>query len=163
MDSKFIRTHQCSLERSHVALTEINSELRSRPSPSLTKTDSYRSISHKKLQKQNDEDFSIQLLYGWLYLSYIYRRNCCPTHILKLTHQTGFYLSIIPPRNISDKFTIIQDLCRFLQPGLISSTIFCKKLEFPTANHNRYIKLHWAQFPVIGNTYLELNRLKNPL
>ena len=32
----------------------------------LTKTDSYRSISHKKLQKQNNEDFSIQLLYAWL-------------------------------------------------------------------------------------------------
>ena len=81
MDPKFVRTHQCSLERSHVALTEINPELRSRPSPSSTKTDSYRSISHKKLQKQNDEDFSIQLLYAWLYLPYIYRRNSCPTHI----------------------------------------------------------------------------------
>ena len=67
--------------------------------------------------------------------------------------------SIIPPRNISDKFTIIWDLCRFLQPGLISSTIFCKKLDFPTANHNRYKKLHWAQFPMI---HLELKLLKNP-
>ena len=35
----------------------------------LTKTDSYRSISHKKLQKQNNEDFSIQLLYAWLHLT----------------------------------------------------------------------------------------------
>ena len=26
MDSKFIKSHQCSLERSHVALTEINPE-----------------------------------------------------------------------------------------------------------------------------------------
>ena len=46
---------------------------------------------------------------------------------------------IIPPRNISDKFTIIWDFCRFLQSGLISSMIFCKKLGFPTVNHNRYI------------------------
>ena len=29
--------------------------------------------------------------------------------------------------------------CRFLLPGLISSTIFCKKLDFPTASHKRYI------------------------
>ena len=93
----------------------------------------------------------------------IYRRNSCPNLFFKLTHQTGWTLSSIPPRNISDKFTITWDLCRFLQPGLISSTIFCKKLDFPTANHNRYIKLHWAQFPMIGNTYLELKLLKNPL
>ena len=47
------------------------------------------------------------------------------------------YFSSIPTRNISDKFTIIKDLCRFLQPGLISSA-FLKKLDFPTANHKRY-------------------------
>ena len=79
-------------------------------------------------------------------LPYIYRRNSCPNHTPDRA------LSTIPPRNISDKFTITWDLCRFLQPGLISSTIFCKKLDFPTVNHNRYIKLHWAQFPMIGNT-----------
>ena len=59
-----------------------------------------------------------------------------------------------------DKFTIIRDLSRFLQPGLISSSIFCKKLDFPTANHNRYIRLHWIQFPMIGNIYLELKLLR---
>ena len=64
-------------------------------------------------------------------LPHIYRRNSCPTHIFKPTHQTGLQASSIQPRNISDKFTIIWDLCRFLQPGLISSTIFCKKLDFP--------------------------------
>ena len=57
------------MERSHVALTEINPKFWSRPSPFLTKTDFYRSISHKKLQKQNNEDFSIQLLYAWLILT----------------------------------------------------------------------------------------------
>ena len=35
----------------------------------MTKIDFYRSISHKKLQKQNNEDFSIQLLYAWLILT----------------------------------------------------------------------------------------------
>ena len=36
--------------------------------------------------------------------------------------------------------------------GLIPCSIFCNKLDFPTANHNKYIKLHWAQFSMIGNT-----------
>ena len=50
-------------------LTEINAEFWSRPSPFLTKTDSYSSTSHKSLQKQNNEDFFIQLLYAWLHLT----------------------------------------------------------------------------------------------
>ena len=86
---------------------------------------------------------------------HIYRRNPYTTHIFKPTHQTGLTpdTSIVPPRNISERFTIIWDLSRFLQPGLISSTIFCKKLYFPTVNHNTgYIKLHWTQFPNTGNT-----------
>ena len=33
MDSKFIKSHQCSQERSHVVLIEINPEFGSRPSP----------------------------------------------------------------------------------------------------------------------------------
>ena len=32
----------------------------------------------------------------------------------------------IPSRNISDKFTINRDLCRYLQPGLISSMAYCQ-------------------------------------
>ena len=64
MDSKFIKSHQCSLERS-----EINPKVWSRPCPFSTKTDSYRPPSHKNLQKQNNEDFSIQLLYAWLHLT----------------------------------------------------------------------------------------------
>ena len=69
MNSKFTKSHQCSLEKSHAVLTEINPEFWSRPSPFLTKTDSYRSTSHKNLQKQNNEDFFIQLLYAWLHLT----------------------------------------------------------------------------------------------
>ena len=71
------------------------------------------------------------------------------------------YFYRVPLRNISDKFTIIKDLCRFLQPGLISSTTLCKKIDFPTANHKKYINLLSDWFPVIGNTYLELKLLKN--
>ena len=86
-------------------------------------------------------------LFSYFMLGYISSITTSLPHI---------YRRIIPPRNILDKFSIIWDLCGFLQVGLISSTIFCKKLHFPTVNHNRYIKLHWAQFPMIGNTYLEL-------
>ena len=64
MDSKLIKSNKCYLERSHEALTEINPEFWSRPSPYSTKTDSYTSTSQKKLQKQNNKDFSIQLLYA---------------------------------------------------------------------------------------------------
>ena len=135
-----------------------------RPSPFSTKTDSYRFTNHRNLQKQSNEDFFIQLLYAWLHLT----NNIPPPYIKKkflsnpyiYTHTPDWTLSIIPPSNISDKFTITWNICRFLQPGLVSSRIFCKKLDFHTANHNRYIKLHWAHFPIIGNTYLEL---KNPL
>ena len=69
MNSKFIKPYQCSLERSHVALTENNPKFGTRPSPFLIKTDSYRSNSHKNLQKQNNEGFFKQLLYAWTHLA----------------------------------------------------------------------------------------------
>ena len=105
IDSKFIKSHQCSLERSHAVLTEINSEFWSRPSPFLTKTGSYRFTSHKNLQKQNNEYlFFNQLLYAWLHLTnsnfpplYLYiRRNSFPNDIFKPTHQTRLYESSHP-------------------------------------------------------------------
>ena len=36
---------------------------------------------------------------------------------------------------ICNKFNIVRYLCRFLQPGLIFSATFDKKLGFPTPNH----------------------------
>ena len=88
------------------------------------------------------------------------------------------YFYCIPPRNISDKFTIFKDLFRFLQPSLVFSTLFDKKLGFPTTNHkitykqittNHKItykqityKLSMDLIPIIGRTYLELELLKNP-
>ena len=79
MDSKFIKSHQCSLEKSHVVLTEINPEFCSRPGPFSTNTDSERSTSHTNLQKQNNEDFFIQLLYAWLHLNSSNFRSCFRT------------------------------------------------------------------------------------
>ena len=145
-------------------LTEINPEFWSRPTRQKQILTGLLVTKIYKNRTMKISLFNYSML-GYISpittsLPHIYRRNSCPTHIFKpTTHQTS---SIIPPRNISDKFTIIWDLCRFLQPGLISSMIFCKKLDFPTVNHNRYIKLHWAQFPMIGNTYLELKLPKNP-
>ena len=68
-------------------------------------------------------------------LPHIYRRNSCLTHILKPTLRLYFKHHPNQEFSESDKFTIIWDLCRFLQPGLISSTIFCKKLDFLSVKH----------------------------
>ena len=59
------------------------------------------------------------------------------------------------------KITIIRDRFRFLQPPLLEYFIKIL-LDFPTANHTRYLNLLWTQLSVIGNTYLELKLLKNP-
>ena len=59
------------------------------------------------------------------------------------------------------KFTIIRDRFRFLEPPLLQYFIRIL-LDFPTANYTRHLNLLWAQFPVTGNTYLELKLLKNP-
>ena len=64
-------------------------------------------------------------------LPYIYSRNSCPTHILKPIHQTWPQASSHPGIFQTNLPLIIWDLCRFLQQGPISSTIFCKKLDFP--------------------------------
>ena len=72
MNSKFTKSHQWSLEKSKAVLTENNPEFGSKPSLFLTKTDSYRSTSHKNLQTQNNEDILIQLLYAWLHLTNSY-------------------------------------------------------------------------------------------
>ena len=69
MNPKVIKSDQCSLEGSHAVLIEIDAEFGSRPSPVQTKTDPYTYASHKDLQKQNDEDLFIQLLYDWLHLT----------------------------------------------------------------------------------------------
>ena len=113
----------------------------------------------QKLQKQNNEDFFIQLLYPWLHRtnnnippSYlVQRRNSCPTHIFKSRHQIDCKHHPTP-EYFRQIYHYLGPFCRFLLPCLISCTIFCKKLVFSTVNRKRYLKLHWAQFPMIGNT-----------
>ena len=107
----------------------------------------FRSNRHERLQKQNNEDLFIQLLNVCLYFT----NNNFPTltsieeilgqHILLNAHtkldcsSDNLYFYCIPSRNISDKFTIIRDLCGFRQLGPI--TPFDAKIGFPTANHKR--------------------------
>ena len=50
------------------------------------------------------------------------------------------YFYCLPPPNISGKFSTIRDICRFLQPGLISSETFREKLDLPNVNHNNINK-----------------------
>ena len=63
------------------------------------------------------------------------------------------YFYGIPPKNISDKFTTIRDICKFLQPGFISSTSFEEKLNLSTANHNRIYK---SIIELIPNDWIHL-------
>ena len=115
--------------------------------------------------EQNNEDFFTQLQYAWLHLTN--NNSPAPISIEEIFDQPIFSNPHTrlefkhPTQFISDKFTITRDLCRFLQPGLISSTIFRKKLDFPAVNHKRYINLLWDQFPIIGKTHSELKLLKN--
>ena len=90
MNLKVIKSHECSLQRSHAVLIEINSEFWSRHSLFWIKTDPYRSTSHKSLQKQNSENFFIQLLYAWLYLTNNnFRAPTSIEELLQPTHMTG--------------------------------------------------------------------------
>ena len=112
-----------------------------------------RSNSHKYLQKQNNEDFFIRLLNAWLHFTN--SSFPAPTIVKKILDQpiflnpqtklrTYFLQPSIPPRNISDKFTIVYQgplyNCRCSQPFLISSTTFGDKLDFTTGNHKRICK-----------------------
>ena len=118
-----------------------------------------RSNRHKNLQKQNNEDFFIQLLNAWLHFT----NSNFPTRTsnVEILDQPIFlnrhpklefssdnpYIYCIQPRNISNKYTIIKDLYRFLQPGLISSMTSDEKLRFPNANHKRACKFSIELIP----------------
>ena len=140
-------------------LTEINPDFWSRPSPLLSKTDSYRSTSHKNLQKQTNEDFFNQLLYSWLFspiktsLPLIYSRNSCPSHIFKTTctrldfkhHPTQEYFRQIYHHYLGP-LQISTTRSNFLYDILQETRFSCCQ------PYDRYVKLHWAQLPMIGNT-----------
>ena len=95
MDSKFIKSHQWSLKRSHAVLTEINSEFWSRPSLFQQKQILTGLLVTKiyKTRTMNVSLFEYSMLGDispiTTSLPHIYRRNFCPTHIFKPTEQTG--------------------------------------------------------------------------
>ena len=90
-----------------------------------------RSTTHKNLQKQVNEDFIIQLFHAWLH----FNNNKFPNsmHIEQTLINSSLeihslnwafnspYFYCIPPENITDKFTIIKDICKFPQTAFISS------------------------------------------
>ena len=58
----------------------------------------------------------------------------------------------------------IRDLCRCLQPCLISSTTFAKKWDFTTSNYiKEYINLLWTWFLMVGNAFLKMELLKRKI
>lgn len=60
----------------------------------------------------------------------------------------------ITPKNITDKVTIIKDLCRFLQPDLVYYIRFEEKLGHTQLNSER-ISMHVVDLiPNVGSTIL---------
>ena len=98
-----------------------------------------RSNAHKNLQKRNNEDFFIQIRNAWLHFTNNDFLN--PTSIEEICDQPIFLNPYFKSTQDYFKFTIIRNVCRFLQPFLISSTTFDEKLGFPTANYGRIYKL----------------------
>ena len=110
-----------------------------------------QSTRHKSLQQHDNEDLFIQLLNAWLYFT----RNNFPTaksieeilgqplflnpHIKLDFNFDNLYLYCIVPKNISDKFITIRNICKFLQPRFISSFSFGAKLSLPNTNQNRIL------------------------
>ena len=103
MDSKFIKPHQCSLERSHAVLwlkLILNSDQdlalswQKQILTGLLVTKIYKNRTMKIFL------FNYSML-GYILpittsLPHIYRRNSCPTHIFKPIHQTGLQASSHP-------------------------------------------------------------------
>ena len=69
MDSKFIKSHQCSLERSHVALVEINPEFSSDLALFRQKQIFTGLLVTKYYKNRIMKILCIQLLYSWLHLT----------------------------------------------------------------------------------------------
>ena len=117
-----------------------------------------------KLMLNSDEDLALfrqkQILSGLL-VTKLYKKRTMKISLFNYS-MLGYISPITTSLPISIEDILVQPISLKRHTRLISSMIFCKKLDFLTANHKRQIKLHWTQFPMVGNTYLELIRLKNP-
>ena len=85
-------------------------------------------------------------------LPHIYRRNPCPTHNFKPAHQTWFQASS-QPGIFHTNLPLFETFVDFYNQVLFSLRYFVTNWNFLCQTYSRYIKLHWAQFPMIGNTY----------
>ena len=125
MHLKVIISQQRSVEKSHIVLKLI---LNSDHGLALFRQKQILKglLVTKNLQKS--EVFFIQLLYAWLHLSnnnfpafisiekILILRFYQPIFLYFYTNTPKWTISTPPPpRNIEDKFTIVSDLCRFLQ------------------------------------------------
>lgn len=107
-------------------------------------------------QNQNNEGFFIHFPKTWLHFN-----NKTPTDIEEILLRTKIILSSnnpciysITPKNITDKVTIIKDLCRFLQPDLVYYIRFEEKLGHTQLNSER-ISMHVVDLiPNVGSTIL---------
>lgn len=107
-------------------------------------------------QNQNNEGFFIHFPKAWLHFN-----NKTPTDIEEILLRTKIILSSnnpciysITPKNITDKVTIIKDLCRFLQPDLVYYIRFEEKLGHTQLNSER-ISMHVVDLiPNVGSTIL---------
>ena len=109
MDSKVIKSHQCSLERSHLVLKLI---LNSDQGLALFRQKQILTgLLVTKIYKKS-EDFFIQLLYAWLHLT----NNNFPAfisieEILDQPILLNPRMDVKHPTQEYFKFTIIRDLC----------------------------------------------------
>ena len=128
MYSKVIKSHQCSAERYHVV-----SKLILNYDQDLTLFRQKQILTGLLVTKiyKTSEDFLILLFYysyAWLHLSnnnfpafisiekILILRFYQPIFLYFYTNTPKWTISTPPPpRNIEDKFTIVSDLCRFLQ------------------------------------------------
>ena len=138
MDSKIIESYQCSLGRSHIVLIEINTWIQAKAWRYLFgQTQVVRSTRHKNLKiKQNNKYFCYScIIFG--YISPIGNFSCM--HVEEILDQPTFWNQLtrlnfssnnfccIPPKK-KHRSVIIGVICKFLQPGIISSMRIEKKL-----------------------------------
>ena len=103
MDSKFIKSRQCSLERSH-AVFWLKLMLNSDQDLALSwQKQILTALLVTKVYKNRTMKISLfnYSMLGYISpittsLPHIYRRNSCPTHIFKPTHQTWLQASSHP-------------------------------------------------------------------
>ena len=153
MHFKVIKSQQCSVERSHVVLKLI-----------LNSDQGLALLIKKIYQKRSKFLYSITL-YAWLHLT---NNNFSAfISIEKILNQSIFLnphtrMDFKHPTQEYFEFTIIRDRCRFLQPGLTSSTIFHKNFtRFSYCQPYKIFSLIMGSIPNYWK-HLELKLLKNP-